>query len=247
MSQPTISVVIRTLNEVDSLRELLIAITNQKGIDRNTIEIIVVDNESTDKTQDIAREYGARVVTLPRNQFTYPKSMNLGMAAAKAPIVVLTVGHALPIGPHWLTSILPHFNNPKVVGVYGSVLPNKGCGFFERLMYWQNYVRARIFNSRTIRRIGVGVFGATNIALRRELWLSHPFENQYELGGEDTHWAEWAFSQGYVIIRETGFTVRHSHGLSLFGYIAQIRYWHRLNKPTKFSRDALSYRKNIHW
>lgn len=247
MSQPTISVVIRTLNEADSLRELLTTIANQQGIDRKSLEIIVVDNESTDNTQDVAREYGAQVVILPRNKFTYPKSMNLGMATAKAPIVVLTVGHALPISSHWLASILPHFNNSKVAGVYGAVLPKKRCGFFERLMYWQNYARACILNPRTIRRIGVGVFGATNIALRRELWLRHPFEEQYELGGEDTHWAEWAFRQGYVIIRETGFTVRHSHGLSLLGYIAQIRYWHRLNQPTKFSRDALRYRKDIHW
>ena len=222
-------------------------IAGQEGIDPGSVEVIVVDNESTDTTAEIARAFGARVVTLPRKEFTYPRSMNLGVEAARAPIVVLTVGHAVPIGPHWLASVLPHFHNPKVAGVYGSALPNKHAGFFERLMYWESYSRAFLFNPRTIRKTGTGVFGATNIAFRRDLWVQHPFEEQYELGGEDTHWAEWAFRQGYVIIREVKFSVRHSHNLSLPNLLTQFHYWHKLRNPTKFSKEALRHRKDINW
>ncbi|MBU6389020.1 glycosyltransferase [Patescibacteria group bacterium] len=247
MEQPVVSIVIRALNEAQPLDELLSAIRAQRGIKPDEVEVIVVDNQSTDNTPEVARSHAAQVITLQRDQFSYPKSMNLGVGACHAPIVVLTVGHALPIGPDWLASILPYFRDPKVAGVFGPVLPNKRYGMFEWFMYMQNYWRCRLRNPRYLRRAGTGVFGATNIALRKELWEAHPFDEQYGLGGEDTHWAEWAFQQGYQIVRECGFTVRHSHGLSFLRYLTQIRYWHRLSQPTTFTRKALKYRQDIDW
>ncbi|MDE6301729.1 MAG: glycosyltransferase family 2 protein [Muribaculaceae bacterium] len=55
-----ISVVINTYNAASQLRETLESV---RGFD----EIVVCDMESTDETVAIAREYGAKVVTFPRN------------------------------------------------------------------------------------------------------------------------------------------------------------------------------------
>ncbi len=247
MTEPRVTIVIRTLNEAKPLNELLSAIYSQEDVDLSNVEIVVVDNESTDNTREVAKGFGANVVTIPRSDFTYPKSMNMGVAAANAPIVILTVGHAIPIGRFWLKSIFPYFENPKVAGVYGAVLPNKNHGFFEGIAKRAAYLRSWITNPRVLRRYTAGAFGATNLAMRKSLWEKHPFEEQYELGGEDTHWAEWAFSKNLVIVREVGFTVRHSHGLTLRGLIAQVRYWRATEKPTKFSKDALSFRRDIKW
>lgn len=247
MTKPVVTIVIRTLNEAVSLSELLSAIRSQQGVDLSSVEIIVVDNESTDNTIQIAKSFGVNVLTISRSDFTYPKSMNMGVAAANAPIVILMVGHAMPIGEFWLKSIFPYFNNPKVAGVYGAVLPSKNHGFFEGIMYRAAYTRSRVINPRVLHRYTTGAFGATNLAMRKSFWEEHPFEEQYELGGEDTHWAEWAFSRNLVIVREAAFTVRHSHGLGLKGLIAQLRYWKALEKPTAFSKDALSYRRDIKW
>jgi len=247
MTEPSISIVIRTLNEAASLKLLMTALQKQQGLDLSGIEVIVVDNESTDSTGQVAEDFGAKLVTISRAEFTYPKSMNMGVAESRAPIVVLMVGHAIPIGPNWLKSILPYFEKPEVAGVYGSVLPGKNHGFFEGIMYRWAYIRAVITNPRVLHKYINGAFGATNLAVRKDLWLEHAFEEQYELGGEDTHWAKWAFSRNLVIVREVSFTVRHSHGLSLRGLHAQLNYWKALEKPTKFSKDALHYRNDIRW
>jgi glycosyltransferase involved in cell wall biosynthesis len=247
MANPLISIVIRTLNEADSLNNLLCAIEHQQGIDLSRVEIIVVDNESTDDTQKIAKNHKVNLITISRKDFSYPKSMNMGVAASHAPIVILTVGHAIPIGPNWLKSVLPYFDKPAVAGVYGPVLPNKNHGFFEGIMYRWGYIRALVTNPKALHKYTNGAFGATNLAMRKSLWEEHHFEEQYELGGEDAHWAEWAFSKQLVIIREVGFTVRHSHDLSLRGLITQMHYWKSLVEPTKFSKNALHYRKDIKW
>ena len=59
-SMPLVSVVITTKNEEKNIRNCLESIKAQSWQD---IEIIVVDNSSTDKTQQIAAEYTAKVYT----------------------------------------------------------------------------------------------------------------------------------------------------------------------------------------
>lgn len=58
----TISVVINTYNASQHLRQVLDAVN---GFD----EILVCDMESTDDTLSIAREYGCRIITFPRERY----------------------------------------------------------------------------------------------------------------------------------------------------------------------------------
>ena len=72
MSQPEISVVIRTFNEEKFLPDLLDALNLQSFQD---FETIVVDSGSKDATLNIARSYGARAVNFEWNG-RYPKKRN---------------------------------------------------------------------------------------------------------------------------------------------------------------------------
>jgi glycosyltransferase involved in cell wall biosynthesis len=62
------------INTIDSIRN------GVEGIDR-IYEIIVVDNNSTDRTSEIAKEQGARVVFEPHNQIS--RARNAGAREAK--------------------------------------------------------------------------------------------------------------------------------------------------------------------
>ena len=69
MSEPTLSIIVPAWNEekyvgraVDSLRRAAQAYERERGC---TAEIIVVDNNSQDRTGDVAREHGAQVVLVP--------------------------------------------------------------------------------------------------------------------------------------------------------------------------------------
>jgi len=63
----TLSIAIVALNEEANLGRVLESV-------RWADEIIVVDSGSTDRTCDIAREYGARVVTEPWRGYTAQKN-----------------------------------------------------------------------------------------------------------------------------------------------------------------------------
>jgi glycosyltransferase involved in cell wall biosynthesis len=109
---PDVSIVIRAYNEAGPLRRLLEWTRRQEF--EGAVEVIVVDNGSTDGTAAVAREFGARVVTLPQGEFSYPKSLNLGVEAARAPVVVCLVAHAYPDTTDWLARGLRHFADRRV-------------------------------------------------------------------------------------------------------------------------------------
>jgi len=115
--KPTISVIIRTLNERERLAELLSVIRSQDYF-HQIVDVIVVDNESADGTPKLALQNGAKLITIKRDDFSYPVSLNKGAEVASGEILVYLVGHALPFSNDWLRHGVGHFSNPKVAG-YG--------------------------------------------------------------------------------------------------------------------------------
>jgi cellulose synthase/poly-beta-1,6-N-acetylglucosamine synthase-like glycosyltransferase len=79
-NDPSISILVRAFNEATRLEQLFEDIHNQLFI--SAVEVIVVDDGSSDRTPQVAKYYGADVVTLSQNSFNYPRSLNLGMEAA---------------------------------------------------------------------------------------------------------------------------------------------------------------------
>jgi glycosyltransferase involved in cell wall biosynthesis len=86
LSVPDVSAIIPTLDSAGHLARCLASLAAQRDVD---VEVIVVDQHSRDGTADIARAFGARVLTEPRPEFYLPpnRSRNLGARAAAGPIL----------------------------------------------------------------------------------------------------------------------------------------------------------------
>lgn len=235
-----VSVVIRTLNEADALDRLFRALKDRT---LQAEELIVVDNESTDDTTFVAHDYGAKVVTISRSEFSYPKSLNAGMQAARFSIVVSMVGHALPVSDIWLESAFQAFDDERTAGVYSAVKPGEDAGRLERTMYNWTYRSMNKGSPYYIQNVGLGSFAATCHAVRRAVWMEHPFDERYGAGGEDVAWARWALTQGYKIAYDSRFAVYHSHGLNAWQLYKQIKEWKAMLQPYPFNRHAIAYRR----
>lgn len=84
---PQVSIVIPALNEELALPGTLKCVneaqrrySESRGVEA---EVLVVDNGSTDRTRDIAMEYGARLISEPRRGIGFAR--NAGAASARAP------------------------------------------------------------------------------------------------------------------------------------------------------------------
>src|ERR1019366_10558958 len=95
----SISVVIRVRNEGPALRTVLCALEAQ---DVKPLEIVVVDNASTDDSRIAAQQHGAKIVEMPQGEFTYGRGLNMGIREAKGEFICILSAHSLPIGRDFL-------------------------------------------------------------------------------------------------------------------------------------------------
>jgi len=239
-----ITVGIRTFNEAPKLERLLQDVAAQ--VVSSEVEIVVVDNESTDHTKDIVREYDAQLVTLPRGEFTYPRSMNLAMQAASHDTVFLTVAHALLSNSRSLHAGARHFQpDSNVAGVYATVLPTENASRTDRwldIVYDQGLFKP----PREVHKAGLGVMGATSAMFSRAVWQElGQFDESYETGGEDTALAREMLVNGYGIVSEPALSVHHAHGLGLLATIKELKHFtDTVRAPRSLQGEVLARRQS---
>ena len=126
MSTADISVVIPTFN-----RSALLHLALQSLLDQEpggcTVEIIVVDNNSTDDTRDVVESLagadGVRVVYLKEERQGNSFAKNTGIQRASAPIIAFT-DDDVRVANDWIRTIVDTFAaNPEISFIGGKVLP----------------------------------------------------------------------------------------------------------------------------
>jgi glycosyltransferase involved in cell wall biosynthesis len=112
--KPLISVVVPAYNEEKYLPKTLEALKNQ-DFDK-PYEIIVVNNNSTDRTEEISRSYGAKVIREQQQGLIFAKQTGCKYAKGKI-IAVLDADNIPP--PDWLQTINIHLTNNGSAAVTG--------------------------------------------------------------------------------------------------------------------------------
>ena len=142
-----VSVVIRTYNEDKHLKELLVAISNQK-LSGLVVEIIIVDSGSTDSTLNIAEMHNCRVIHIAKDDFTFGRSLNVGCDAAVGDYLVFISGHCIPFDDLWLQEIVKPLIEKKAVYTYGKQVGNLNSKFSECQLLKKYFPD----NSKTLKR-----------------------------------------------------------------------------------------------
>lgn len=198
-----VSVVIRTKNEAKWIGQCLFAASNQSLVD---YEIIVVDNESTDGTFEIAKAYDIKLLDISDEDFSYGHALNLGIEAASGRYVAILSGHCIPCDNYWLAKLLANFQDPAVAGVYGRQEPMPDTNNFDKRDLWTTFGIERRVQRKDY------FFHNANSMIRRSVWEKYPFDEELN-GLEDRMWAKHVLAEGYVIVYEPAASVNHHHGI----------------------------------
>ncbi len=207
------SLVVRAFNEEQHIGRLL------EGVRRQTVrevELILVDSGSTDATAAIAAQYGARVMHIPPAEFTFGRSLNLGLAAATRDLVTIASAHVYPVYPDWLERLLEPFVDSRVALTYGKQRGDENSKFSE------HQILARWFPDQPAPRQGHAFCNNANAAIRRLLWEAHPYDETLT-GLEDLAWAKWAQEQGHAIAYVPEAEVIHVHDETPRGVLNRYR------------------------
>lgn len=195
------SIVIRAYNEEKHIGRLLEGIRQQTIRD---VEIILVDSGSTDGTVSVAESFGARIVRIPSDQFTFGRSLNLGIQAATRELIVVASAHVYPVYPDWLESLLRPFEDDRVALTYGKQRGPATAHFSEQQIYHQWYP------DTSKPRQATAFCNNANAAIQKRLWERNPYDEQLT-GLEDLAWAKWAREQGYEIAYVAEAEIIHVH------------------------------------
>jgi glycosyltransferase involved in cell wall biosynthesis len=195
------SIVIRAYNEGKHIGRLL------EGIEQQTLkerEVILVDSGSGDETVAIAEGYGARIVHIRPDEFTFGRSLNYGVRAATGEFIVNVSAHCYPVYPDWLEQLLKPFENENLAVSYGKQRGGETNWYSEHQFFFQ------YFPNHSIARQAHPYSHNANAAIRRSLWEQHPYNEQLT-GLEDLAWSSWAVAQGYDIAYIAEAEIVHLH------------------------------------
>jgi glycosyltransferase involved in cell wall biosynthesis len=153
-----VSVVIPVFNEEQLLARCLEALQNQT---EKAFEIIVVDNNSTDKTVEIARQFPVQIVSEKKQGATYAR--NTGFDLAKGDIIARIDADTV-VPKNWIKEIIEHFTkDPNLIALSGRT-------FFENKKF--NYlILAEPFLLKSWRIIfGCDTLYGPNTAITKKAW-----------------------------------------------------------------------------
>jgi len=207
------SIVIRAYNEEKHVGRLLEGILHQTLKDE---EIILVDSGSTDETVSVAESFSARIVRIASTEFTFGRSLNLGIQAATRELIVIASAHVYPVYPDWLESVLRPFEDDRVALTYGRQRGPATAQFSEGQIYQQWYPDA------SKPRQATAFCNNANAAVRKSLWEKHPYDETLT-GLEDLAWAKWAKEQGYEIAYVAEAEIIHVHNETPHGVFNRYR------------------------
>ena len=207
-----ISIVIPVKNGGSDLVRCLEKIASQRIDD--SFEVIVVDSGSTDGSADLARTRGARVHSIPPQEFGHGRTRNLGAELARGDVLVFTSQDAYPASTTWLQALVRPLSERKLVaGVYGRQLPHHDARppeqYFLTFLYGGEPRVQRLKDGKEP-SFEETLFSNVNSAIPRTVWHQFRFADDIVMS-EDQEWSRRVLRAGYELVYEPAAAVHHSH------------------------------------
>lgn len=220
-----VSFIIPAYNGGIELDNLLKMLNVQKGL--GSIEIIVVDSESSDDTRERAEFLGAKVVTICKKDFSHSYSRNIGAKNATGEYLIFTTQDAMPTSLWWARRLLEPIINCQVVAASLMEEPRPNAELYYRLGIWRHHVQFlgldgcdRIGflppeqNHVTLRQNANLNDGAC--AHRRSIFMQYHYQGVF---GEDLDYGLRVIRDGHKIGLLSSEKVIHSHNRQPYYYL----------------------------
>lgn len=202
MSDPLVSIILRSFNEGWALKDTLAALRAQNY---GNWELIVIDSGSTDGSVDLIRAANpAHFVQIQSHEYNPPRVMNHGMRLARSEYGIYLNADATPQSDNWLRSLVEGLKAPDVAAVFGRQIPRPDC----QAVYACDYDRC--FGPRRESAKWEHFFSMVSSGIRKDIWSQRGFLEKLQYA-EDDEYTRWARERGYKVLYIPDSVVMHSH------------------------------------
>ena len=153
---PDVSIVIPAYNEETTILQTLSSLAS--NITARTVEIVVVNNNSNDRTAELATAAGARCILETKQGIT--QARNAGLAAARGKYVLNADADTI-YPPDWIEAMIqPLTGGQEVAMVFGRFAFIPVGGTSRRVYVWYEYfAELTRWINKTFREEAVNVYG----------------------------------------------------------------------------------------
>ncbi len=208
-----VSLVIPTRNAGPYARLMVRALAHQTV---GKIDLIVVDSESDDGSPAVFAEFGARVLTIPRNSFNHGGARNLGARHARGEVLVFATQDAIPTDSRCLELLVRPLVRGSASAAFARQVPREGASPLERFARRENYPEtARTVSLGDTRKLGVRALFFSNAfsAVLRDVFDALGGFPTHMVTNEDMLFAARLLKRAHRIAYVADATVVHSHSL----------------------------------
>jgi cellulose synthase/poly-beta-1,6-N-acetylglucosamine synthase-like glycosyltransferase len=217
---PSISIILPVMNAAGTIKDSLDSLM-KLDYDKDKLEIIVVDGNSTDGTRKIVEEYPVTLVEEEGRGLNAAR--NTGIRWSTGEIIAFTDGDCV-VPPDWARSIVKNFRDPFVGFVGGLVEGYNKEDFLSKYMDETFFHAKPYFRERKeTTDLNLLQFPAgCNMAFRRHaLEKIDFFDERIYYGFDDLDPVEQLGSKGFRIVLDPDVFVWHQHRTSLKALLKQ--------------------------
>ena len=194
---PSVAIIVPCFNEEQTLSASLHSLLALE-YPRELLQIIIVDDGSTDKTLEVAREFAhdSRVTILEKENGGKHSAMNMGLAHTNAELVGCLDADSI-VAPSALMHIVPVFNNPKIAAVTPGIhvrVPRTALQHMQHVEY-----RLSLFNRFILASLGSAFITPGPFSIFRDALLLELVSWRYAHSTEDMEMALRIQEAGYLI------------------------------------------------
>ena len=202
MSDPLVSIIMRSFNEAWALKDTLPALRAQ---DYTNWELIVIDSGSTDGSQDLIRAANpVHFIQITPQEYNPSRVMNHGMRLARGEICIFLNADATPQGTNWLRPMVEALMDTRVAACFGKQVPRPDCEAVFACDY------DRCFGDQRESATWDHFFSMVSSGLRKDVWQQRGFREDLQYA-EDDEYTRWCKAQGYKVVYVPESVAMHSH------------------------------------
>ena len=232
MFNPFVSIIVRTKNEDFWIGKCLNEIFNQQY---QNFEVILVDNNSKDKTINIVKKNFPKVkIIIYKSKIFLPgKALNLGIKKSKGHLIAMISGHCIPKNDKWLGTLVKNFKNSSVIACYGRQEPSD--------ISEPNDVRDLTYLFGLDKKVQLKdpFFHNANSMIRKSTWKKKQFDETIK-HIEDRLWASSVLKNRKKIVYEPEASVIHFHGVGHHGNLKRVSTISKILKTKIFKNKKRS-------
>lgn len=216
MNLPSVAVIIPAHNEERFITSTIASICAQ-NYPREKVEIIVVDNNSSDDTSLLAEKAGAKAVVCSSNRVGAVR--NFGVALSQSELLCFIDGDC-EAGPLWLRAAADKLMDPKIGAVGGSCLLPQKTTWVERAFVGPN---GRLNGE-------VACLAGSSFIIRRADFEAIGRFSETLSAGEDDELSARVRSAGLKVIALPDCAVIHNGYPTSLNGIFRKQLWHARNQ-----------------